>query len=557
MIRKLLPLFLSFILFLRFSSEGIAQTIIPTPETITQETGRLHIPSKSIVRITTDSHQIFELLEFVFPSIRFKNTREDEKPTILFTNSQTIPSEGYEISITQERIHVQASDRSGFLYALISLRQWSSTEHDTISIPQGQIKDRPLASWRGFLLDSGRQYQSPETIKKYIDMMVSLKMNRFHWHLTEGLGWRLEIKRYPDLTRIGSRVGDGKEQQGFYSQKELKEIIRYAAKRGITIIPEIDMPGHAEAALKAYPLLSCFGEKIEVPKSGFTHQIFCAGKDSTLRFLENVLDEVCELFPSTAIHLGGDEAPKENWDKCSDCQERIRRNGLRDAHDLQLWFAAHMADYLKTKGRKAIFWGDLVYREGYPLPNNIIIQWWNYRGRKDLALKQAKNAGLKVLCSTNTYTYLNFPLTPWRGYGSDRTFDLRDAYERNPSAEVLRTEDTSAIGMECALWTDDSVLENMIDTRLFPRIFALAEQMWHIGCPLPHHILSTHSPPPTSFRKCGLQLRPLLSRRCSQLLLGIISSTICPCLLNTAQHKGTQSPPYPTKLVKNSFSFAE
>lgn len=425
------------------------------------------------------------MLQITFPKIQFKNTNNITHAKIRFTHDQSIPVEGYRITITQTCINIEASKRTGFLYALTTLRQWSQTEDDTLTIPCGKIADRPLTTWRGFLLDSGRQYQSPKTIKKYLDMMALLKMNRFHWHLTEGLGWRLEIKRYPELTRIGCRVGKGKEQQGYYSQKEVKDIIHYAEERGITIVPEVDMPGHAEAALIAYPHLGCFGENIQVPKNGFTHHIFCAGKESTLRFLKNVLDEVCELFPSTEIHLGGDEAPKNNWNKCPDCQQRINHYGLRDTHDLQLWFAAYMADYLKSKGRKAIYWGDLVYREGYPLPDNIIIQWWNYRGHKDLALKQAKSAGLKVLCSTNTYTYLNFPLTPWRGYGADRTFDLRDVYEHNPSAEVLRNDTTQVIGMECALWTDDGVLEYMIDRRLFPRIFTLAEQMWHIGQPQP------------------------------------------------------------------------
>ncbi|GAA6466043.1 hypothetical protein K220099C10_18890 [Bacteroides thetaiotaomicron] len=329
------------------------------------------------------------------------------------------------------------------------------------------------------MLDSGRQFQKVPTIKKYIDMASLLKMNRFHWHLTEGLGWRIEIKRYPELTRTGAFVGKGTEQQGYYSQEDIREIVKYAVDRNITIVPEIDMPGHAEAALSAYPELGCFGTPIEVPENGFTQNIFCAGKENTIAFLKNVLDEVCELFPSTYIHLGGDEALKGNWDKCPDCQQTIKKEKLKGSHDLQLWFSSQMADYLKAKGRKAIFWGDIVYEDGYPLPDNIVIQWWNWRGHKDLALKNAIRNGYPVICSTNCYMYLNFPVTPWKGYDKNRTFDLKDVYLHNPSYKT--EENPLIIGMTCALWTDYGVTENMIDNRLFPRILAIAEQMWYKG----------------------------------------------------------------------------
>lgn len=313
-------------------------------------------------------------------------------------------------------------------------------------------------------------------------MAAMLKMNYFHWHLTEGLGWRIEIKRYPRLTQTGAFVGKGPEQQGFYSQEEIKEVVNYAAGRCITIIPEIDMPGHAEAALVAYPELGCFGDTIEVPENGFTKNIFCAGKTHTLDFLKNVLDEVCELFPSTYIHLGGDEAPKGNWDICPDCRQRIKQYGLKDSHDLQLWFAATMADYLKAKGRKAVFWGDVVYHDGYPLPDNTVIHWWNWRGHKDKALREAVKRDLPVICGTNYYTYLNFPLTPWNGYEEQRTFDIKDVYTANPS--YIKDKNSCLLGMSCALWTDHGVREHMIDKRLFPRILAIAEQMWNRNEPV-------------------------------------------------------------------------
>lgn len=226
--------------------------------------------------------------------------------------------------------------------------------------------------------------------------------------------------------------------------------------------------GPCRSALSAYPELGCFGLPVEIPQSGFTQNIFCAGKDGTLRFLKNVLDEVCALFPSPYIHLGGDEAPKGNWDQCPDCRKRITTEGLKDSHDLQLWFSAQMANYLKSKGRKAIFWGDVVYHDGYPLPDNTVIQWWNYRGHKDLALRNAVKHHYPVICSSNYYTYLNFPVTPWKGYTEARTFDLKDVYLNNPSDKAISEKNPLILGMSCALWTDDGVTERMIDRRLFP-----------------------------------------------------------------------------------------
>lgn len=218
----------------------------------------------------------------------------------LLEKDVTLPTEGYRIRVTPERIIVEAADDAGFIYAIQSLRQWNTGEERGLIFPCVEITDFPRVKWRSFMLDSGRQYQKVSTIKKYIDMASMLKMNYFHWHLTEGLGWRIEIKRYPFLTRIGAFVGQGPEQQGFYSQEEVKEIIGYAADRGITVVPEIDMPGHAEAALNAYPRLGCFNVAVKVPQSGFTQNIFCAGKDSTLIFPEEC---VGRSMPDVSVRL--------------------------------------------------------------------------------------------------------------------------------------------------------------------------------------------------------------------------------------------------------------
>lgn len=404
----------------------------------------------------------------------------DKTSKISYKEDKKLSLEAYKIRILPRKITVYYSGNNGRIYANRTLEQLKFQYAETGKIPCMEIVDSPRVSWRSFMLDSGRQYQSVATIKKYIEMASFLKMNRFHWHLTEGLGWRIEIKKYPELTAKGAFVGKGEEQHGFYTQEEIREIVAFADERGITIVPEIDMPGHAEAALFAYPEMSCLGTQPEIPESGFTSNIFCAGKDETMAFLKNIVDEVCELFPSKYIHLGGDEAPKGTWDNCPHCNARMKAENLANSHQLQQWFSAEMANHLKSKGRKAVFWGDIVHQDDYKLPDNTVIQWWNWRGHKDLEFRNAVKNGYEVIANTNNYTYLNFPTEPWRGYSADRTFRLRDVYHNNPSYLPDNTNQL-LLGMNCSLWTDYGLTENMLDKRLFPRIFALAEQMWHNG----------------------------------------------------------------------------
>lgn len=483
-LQKKMKMLLSLFLLLYAPGMLSGQTILPTPERMETAAGAFRLRGKEVRCHTADTADTYVGLcrQYLFPDIALTFCNNPKQAHIRFIRDSTLAPEAYVLHVGRKSIEVRAANHNGFVYAIQTLRQCRIPDgNDRVAFRCVKIADRPRIAWRGFMLDSGRQYQSVGTIKKYIDMASLLKMNKFHWHLTEGLGWRVEIKRYPLLTEIGAYVATGKQQQGCYSREEIGDVVRYAAERGITVIPEIDMPGHAEAALRAYPALGCFGQPAKIPQSGFTEHIFCAGKDSTLQFLRNVLDEVCEMFPAPYIHLGGDEAPKGNWDRCPDCRKRIADYRLKDSHDLQLWLAAEMANHLKAKGKKAVFWGDVIYNDGYTLPDNAVIQWWNYRGRKELALKNALRHGYPVICSTNYYMYLNFPLTPWRGYGRERTFDARDVYDRNPSYEATRRPDSLIQGMECALWTDDGVTEQMIDQRLFPRILVLAEQMWHRG----------------------------------------------------------------------------
>ncbi|WP_430973945.1 beta-N-acetylhexosaminidase [Sunxiuqinia rutila] len=480
-----------------FSSFAIqGQTILPTPFKVEKTAGSFRIGNKLTIACASQQQEESNyLIQRLQNNVRIEKANERKADIHLQVAAlpNNLGDEVYQLLVSGKQIKVTANTSTGLFYGIQSLLQLLPKEIQAgkaitlagYRIPGIKVTDSPKYAWRSFMLDSGRQYQRPEFIKRYLDHMAMLKMNVFHWHLTEGQGWRVEIKKYPKLTVIGSKVAEGKEQQGFYTQEEIKDIVAYARKLHITVVPEIDVPGHSEAALTAYPELSCFGE---APKTvmGFSDVLYCGGREETYTFLKNVLDEVCELFPSPYIHLGGDEAPKGKWNKCPDCQGKIEEEGLKNSHELQMYFSSRLANYMKTKNKKVIFWGDVIYQDDFKLPDNVIVHWWNWRGHKDLALKNAIRNGHQVIANTNYYSYLNFPVSPWSNYFADRTFDMRTVYENNPSD--IKEPDSLVLGMGCALWTDWYVYEHMVDRRVFPRIFVLAEQMWSRGERMPFDV---------------------------------------------------------------------
>ena len=321
--------------------------ITPTPQSLVQKNGHFTLNSKTSFAIGKNQRADLKKVAAYFQSkilystgynLNIKNSGSSNAISLQIDKSLKIGNEGYQLTVTPKKVIVKAKTPQGIFYGMQSVMQLlppqieSETIIDNVAweIPCVEIKDEPAYGYRGMMLDVCRHFHDVEFVKKQLDIMAMFKMNYFHWHLTEGLGWRIEIKQYPRLAQIGGSVGKGEEQQGFYTQKEIQEIIEYASERNITVVPEIDMPGHAEAALSAYPELGCFGQPVEVPQHGFTQNIFCAGKEEVLHFLKNILDEVCAIFPSPYIHLGGDEAPKGNWDKCPDCQKRIAAMNLKD-----------------------------------------------------------------------------------------------------------------------------------------------------------------------------------------------------------------------------------
>ncbi|MBI9019065.1 MAG: beta-N-acetylhexosaminidase [Phycisphaerae bacterium] len=516
------------IFFTMFSAIQAEVNIIPTPKTVKINAGEFVVNDETILSYCGIGKQTaFWLSErfqnptgFKLPIEQFINApKKNSISFVLDCSGSVTGDEGYSLSVTDSAVVIKAKTEAGLFYGCQSLLQLMPAEICSDkkadikwTVPCVTIIDEPRYKWRSFMLDSGRQYQSPEFIKRYLDQMAVMKMNRFHWHLTEGQGWRIEIKKYPKLTSVGSKVANGKEQQGFYTHKQIKDIVAYAKKLHIEIVPEIDIPGHSEAALIAYPEYTCFG-KPPTSVMAFSPVLFCAGKEQTYKFLEDVLTEVCQLFPSEYIHLGGDEAPKANWKKCPDCQKMIKTHSLKNEHELQIYFTNRFADFLATKNRKVICWGDVVRYPGPPMRKNVVVHWWNHIAGKDKALKEAIKRGHEVICNTNYYTYLNFPVTPWTQYGLGRTFDLKTCYEKNPSDLKLdfSQKHSNIIGMGTCLWTDWFVQEYMVDRRVFPRVYALAEQMWYCGNRVPfekfYAKLKTHYP---RFKAAGIDYGPAM-----------------------------------------------
>ncbi len=284
--------------------------------------------------------------------------------------------ESYRLVITPEGMEISGTSEAGIFRGTQALRQIIGTANRAnLELPCGIIEDYPRFKWRGLNLDCSRHFMTVEFIKKYIDLLALYRMNIFHWHLIDDQGWRLEIKKYPRLTDIGAWRGAGKKRYGgFYTQDEVKEIVEYAAERFITVVPEIELPGHCRSALAAYPYLSCTGKHLDVQgKWGIMKDVYCAGSKETISFLEDILDEVTELFPSEYIHIGGDECIKTRWRSCPRCQQRIAEEGLADENQLQSWFITRFSRFLSQKNKKIIGWDEIC--EG-GIPEGAIVQSW-------------------------------------------------------------------------------------------------------------------------------------------------------------------------------------
>ncbi|TCC99217.1 family 20 glycosylhydrolase [Pedobacter hiemivivus] len=417
--------------------------------------------------------------------IRFKIDRLRNEYDSVLKNA-----EGYTLICTQNNIEVKASTIKGLFYglqSLIQLIQKSST--GILSIKACSIKDYPRFSYRGMHLDVSRHLFPVHSLKKWIDLLALYKINTFHWHLTDDQGWRIEIKKYPKLQSVSAyrketivghkradpHVFDGKSYGGYYTQEEVKEVVRYAMERHITVIPEIEMPGHAQAVLAAYPELGCTGGPYETATFwGVFEDVFCAGKEQTFTFLTGVIDEVLTIFPSSYIHIGGDECPKTRWKVCPKCQNRIKSEHLKDEHELQSYFIRRMEKYLESKERKIIGWDEIL--EGGLASSATVMSWQGLEG--GIAAAKMKH---DVIMSPEKYVYLDY----YQSYQDDEQIaaggftPLSKIYGYEPVPEVLNEKDAVYIkGVQANLWSEYVNTTEKAEYMMFPRIIALAEIAW-------------------------------------------------------------------------------
>lgn len=403
----------------------------------------------------------------------FKKGKPEQNSIYLNIIKGDTASEAYALQITSDHIWITAEGRKGIFYGIQTLRQLlpsdleaGNSQGKPLAIDAVLIEDHPAFSHRGLLLDCCRHFMDKEFIKRMIDLLAYHKMNVLHWHLTEDQGWRIEIDAYPLLTEVGAwrTEADGTEYGGFYTKEDIREVVAYAASRHVTVIPEIELPGHSLAAIASYPHLSCEGKTVGVtPEWGVFKDIYCAGNDSVFVFLEKVLDEVLELFPSEYIHIGGDEAPKYRWENCTKCQKRIADEGLHNEHELQSYFISRIGKYLASKGRKIIGWDEIL--EG-GLPEGASVQSW--RGTEGGLL--AAQSGHQVVMSPTSHCYFDYGLS---------SIDLEKVYSFDPIPDSLAPSLHSFIlGAECNMWTERAP-QATIDSKVFPRILAMAEVLWH------------------------------------------------------------------------------
>ena len=440
----------------------------------------------------TELNQVSDYLKlYIEENYQVSFTPQKESKKIVFTSNDSISNEeGYELKIGENSILIASKNSKGAFYAVQSLLQLMPIKSNglAIAIPCLELQDEPQFKYRGMHLDVGRHFFSVDFIKKYIDLIARLKMNTFHWHLTEDQGWRIEIKKYPKLQEIAAfrnetLVGhynnqphqfDGKKYGGFYTQEQIKEVVAYANTRQVTIIPEIEMPGHSQAAIAAYPALGCTGEQVEVAtKWGVFDEVYCP-KESTFKFLEDVIDEVVTLFPGKYIHIGGDEAPKTNWKRCAHCQRLIKEKGLKDEHGLQSYFIARMEKYINSKGKQIIGWDEIL--EGGLAPNATVMSWRGTSG----AIEAAKE-GHDVILTPGSHCYFdhyqsedeNEPLAIG-GF-----LPLEKVYHFNPIPEELTDKEaTYVLGAQGNVWTEYMQTEKQVEYMAFPRVVALSEVVW-------------------------------------------------------------------------------
>ncbi|MAE09067.1 MAG: beta-N-acetylglucosaminidase [Bacteroidetes bacterium] len=499
--------FLLAILFLSTSCQKIKNQeiyIIPQPQQVNFGTSLFSFDTNTMIVFSTDENlrqQVVYFSELIDAAFGFKieaipaveGKSKNSVSLVIVDDLEDLGEEGYKIKIEKNNVLIEANSPKGTFYGLQSLFQLlasntQETKQNAIEIPTLEIIDFPRFKYRGMHLDVCRHMFPVEFVKKYIDLLALYKFNTFHWHLTEDQGWRIEIMKYPKLTETGSwrketLIGhggkkpfkyDAKPYGGFYTQEEIREIVDYASNRQITIIPEIEMPGHSLAALASYPELACTSGPFEVAKRwGVFKDIYCT-KDETFVFIENVLLEVMEMFPSKYIHIGGDEAPKARWKECSTCQGVIEREGLKDEHELQSYFIQRIEKFLNKNGRSIIGWDEIL--EGGLAPNATVMSWRGTEG--GIAAARLDHDAIMTPGSHCYFDhYQSNPDTEPLAIGGYTT--LEKVYSYNPVPDTLSEDETIHIlGTQGNVWTEYMETPDYVEYMVLPRLAALSEVNW-------------------------------------------------------------------------------
>ncbi len=479
--------------------------VVPKPQTIREHVGKFVLNEKTALVYDNHNKKVGWVVDFIrdrfgIPT-RFpfpQATQTDSNVIVLkIDNNLKGPDGAYTLKITPQKIEIRAPQARGLFYGVQTIRQLlpaaiesrDSVSAQTWSVPCVEIEDAPRFRYRGMHLDVSRHFFPVKFIKKYIDLIAFNKMNYFHWHLTDDQGWRIEIKKYPKLTQVGAyrketQVGhggvkpyiyDGQPYGGYYTQDQIRDIVAYAQKRFVTIIPEIEMPGHSSAALAAYPYLGCTGGPYQVAtRWGIFKDVYCAGKESTFKFLEDVLSEVVDLFPGKYIHIGGDECPKDRWKACPYCQARMKAEGLKDEHELQSYFIQRIEKFLLSKNRYIIGWDEIL--EGGLAPQATVMSW---RGEKGgIAAAQLHH---DVIMTPGPYCYFDHyqanPATQPLAIGG--FLPMKKVYSYDPVPKELQDDEKKFIlGAQGNVWTEYLLNSKYVEYMAFPRACALAEVVW-------------------------------------------------------------------------------
>jgi hexosaminidase len=482
--------------------------IIPRPVATVAQRGQFEIRSTTVVRAPAAFSAVARrFVRDIAPATNFdlavRASGTETANVIIIRRDASIAPEGYSLDVTPAAVTIRASQPAGAFYAFESLKQLLPADIYRSApiagtqwiVPAVRIDDAPRFSWRGMHLDVSRHFQSKEFVKKYIDLLARHKMNRFHWHLTDDQGWRIEIRKYPKLTTVGScrdgtlvgpyvtdpakRVFDGVKHCGFYTQDDIREIVAYAADRYITVVPEIEMPGHAQAAIAAYPELGVRSDTTVGVWGvwGVSEFIFNANPQ-TISFLQDVLTEVLALFPGKWIHVGGDEADKKQWKASPQIQARIKELNLKDEHELQSWFIRQMDGFLTARGRRLIGWNEIL--EGGLAENATVMSWQGMKGGID-----ASRAGHDVVMAPTSHTYFDYLQSRDRAkeppsFGGYLPIDTVYAFEPIPSLRdgPLAAKDEHILGAQAQIWTEYIKTPKHVEYMMFPRAAALAEVLW-------------------------------------------------------------------------------